>query len=61
MSLEKLDEMKAALKAKGIDVEGMKASDLFRPGLDSETKNVLSLDLLRRRCEKRAVELATAS
>ena len=58
MTIETLNAKKAALKARGIDVEAMPASDLFRAGLDPETKDVLGLDLCRRRSERRAAELA---
>lgn len=54
MTLAKLDSMKAGLKARDVDVESLVASDLFSPDVDRETKNALSLDLLRRQCEKRA-------
>lgn len=58
MTLATLQTKVDALKAKGIDVTTLEASDLFNPALDSDARNVLSLDLLRRRCERRAVELA---
>lgn len=56
MTIETLDAKKAALKARGVDVEALEASDLFNPDLCSDAKNVLSLDLLRRRCERRRAE-----
>lgn len=58
MTIETLNGKKAALKDRGIDVEALEASDLFNPALCSDAKNVLSLDLLRRQCERRAAELA---
>jgi hypothetical protein len=58
MTLATLQTKVDALKAEGIDVTALSASDLFNPALDSDARNVLSLDLLRRRCERRAAELA---
>ncbi len=58
MTLEKLNALKAALKARGVDVDAMEAGDLYRRGLDRETRDVLGFDLTRRWSERRAAELA---
>lgn len=58
MTLETLANLKTNLKTRGVDVDSLQARDLFNPKLDRETKDVLLLDLRRRDCEKRSLELA---
>ncbi|MDR3621569.1 MAG: hypothetical protein P4L85_19615 [Paludisphaera borealis] len=58
MTLETLIRTKSRLAARGVDVDSLQARDLFNPKLDRETKDVLLLDLRRRDCEKRSLELA---
>lgn len=60
MTLEYLDGLKRELKARGIDVDALQASDLYSDALDGETKNVLSLDLARRHSANQAAAFETA-